>query len=692
MRYLVSNQQRLFNSSYYQMITVEESLLILSKYKMLQFDTETKGLNSHLGTLLSMQLGSKVGGFQIVIDCTTISPLKYKEVLENSYLIGHNLKFDLQWLYKYDIIPLNVYDTMIVEQMMYLNYPEGVKSYSLRDVAWSRLKINIDKSVRGQIIREGLTERVILYAAGDVEHLEDIMYSQLEEAKRKECIVGAKLECDSVPWVAYLEWCGIKLDEDRWKEKMRKDNINLQNSINALNDYVYTIHPEEFIVDNQGDLFTGFNATPKYKIDWNKTKEQVIPFLKKLGFNVSVIDKKSGKEKESAMEKVLSVQKGIDDTFLKLYFDYQGYYKVVSSFGQGHLNSINPITGRLHTNYWQLGAITSRMSSGGGKNKDVAAYKHISVDNCPNPNMQQLPHDAETRACFVAEKGNLFCSCDYSAAEARMGAEIYNEKVLLDEFLYGSGDTHAAYAKQVFVKELEGIDTKDIKKKRPDLRNKVKAVEFAVQFGSDGTAAAPVIGCTVEKARKLVLNLLSGMKGLAEFKKKSSMLVKQRGYVLIHPLTGHKLWWWDIDKWRKERDSYDDAFWNNYRTVKAKYLEEIKKGNKVSMPSIMKEVKNHFQVSSLYDRYALNAPTQGSCAIVIKDAMITLFRWIVENGYFRKVLIVNVTHDEANTEFPEELKDTYPKMVSQIMQDAAAKYFKKLPIPAEPEVGNCWIH
>ena len=27
-----------------------------------------------------------------------------------------------------------------------------------------------------------------------------------------------------------------------------------------------------------------------------------------------------------------------------------------------------------------------------------------------------------------------------------------------------------------------------IKKVRPDLRNKVKSVEFAVQFGSDGTA------------------------------------------------------------------------------------------------------------------------------------------------------------------------------------------------------------
>lgn len=30
-------------------------------------------------------------------------------------------------------------------------------------------------------------------------------------------------------------------------------------------------------------------------------------------------------------------------------------------------------------------------------------------------NLQQLPHDRETRACFIAEKGNLFVSCDYSA-------------------------------------------------------------------------------------------------------------------------------------------------------------------------------------------------------------------------------------------------------------------------------------
>lgn len=66
--------------------------------------------------------------------------------------------------------------------------------------------------------------------------------------------------------------------------------------------------------------------------------------------------------------------------------------------------------------------------------------------------------------------------------EARIGAEVYNEKKLLDEFIYGSGDSHAAYAKAVFSEELKDIDTKDVKSKRPDLRNKVKSIEFELKI------------------------------------------------------------------------------------------------------------------------------------------------------------------------------------------------------------------
>lgn len=79
-------------------------------------------------------------------------------------------------------------------------------------------------------------------------------------------------------------------------------------------------------------------------------------------------------------------------------------------------------------------------------------------------------------------------------------------------------------------------------------------------------------------------------------------------------------------------------------------------------------------------------------AIVLKDAVTTLFNWIVDNGYFGKVMIVNLTHDEINSEFPEELKDTYPMLVEKIMKDSGAKYYDKLELPAVAEVNSFWVH
>lgn len=78
-------------------------------------------------------------------------------------------------------------------------------------------------------------------------------------------------------------------------------------------------------------------------------------------------------------------------------------------------------------------------------------------------------------------------------------------------------------------------------------------------------------------------------------------------------------------------------------------------------------------------------------AIVLKEASIRLFNWIIDNGYFNKILLVNLTHDEINTEFPETLTE-WPNIVANTMKEAAAKYYVKLPIPAEPAVKTYWEH
>ena len=361
MIYLVSGNQQLFESNVYKMISIEESLAMMETWKKVQYDSETNGRDAHVNHLLCAQFGSKDANAQIVVDCSTIDITLYKDILESKLIIGHNLKFDLQFLYNYSIIPLKVYDTMIVEQMLYMGYPSGQVSFSLKEVAWRRLNINIDKTIRGEIIWRGLDEKVIEYSAGDVLYLEDIMWSQVADCKVKECLVAAKVECDFVPSIAYLEWCGIKLDETKWKEKMKHDKVNLNKAMQSLNDFVVkTPCLSKFtFIDRQGDLFEGFNTEPQVNINWSSSR-QVIEVAKALGFDTSVKDKKTGEDKDSVLEKHLATQKGINDEFLKLYFDYQEHAKVVSSFGQGHLDAINPNTGRLHTTFKQLGAASGK--------------------------------------------------------------------------------------------------------------------------------------------------------------------------------------------------------------------------------------------------------------------------------------------------------------------------------------------
>ena len=683
----------------FKVITLQESLDILQSWKTVQFDTETSGRDAHINNILCAQFGNKKANLQIVVDCNTIDIRAYKSILESKLVIGQNLKFDLQFLFNYEIIPRWVYDTMIVEQLLHLGWGPLEISYSLQSIAKRRLGIDIDKTVRGEIIWRGLDESVINYAAGDVVYLEDIAEKQIEDLKKYNLTKGALIENAFTPVIAYLEWCGIKLDTQKWTAKMQKDKENKLKAEEALDKFVVSCgNPEFYEVDPQGDLFTGtFDLTPHSNIDWN-SQPQLIKFVKFLGFDTSVKDKKTGEDKDSALEKQLSRQKGINDEFLHLMYGWDeftedgkeihhwGYKeadKVCSTYGQGHLNAINPNTGRLHTIYRAIGTRSGRMSSGSQQpNTDLAKLKKIPPDKCKYPNMQQLPHDALTRSCFIAEEGNLFCSCDYSAMEARIGAEVYNEKVLLDEFLYGSGDTHAAYAKTVFSKELEGIETKDVKKKRPDLRNKVKSIEFAIQFGSDGTAAAPQMGIPVEEARKLVANLLSNMKGLASFKEEGSKFVKANGYVPIMPATGHKIFWSGWETWCKDEELYSSQDFRNDYVM----------WHKGTGDAVEQAVRHHRKVGSYWDRLALNGPTQGGGAVVLKEAATTLFNWIVDNGYFGKILLVNLCHDEINSEFPEELKDTYPNLVAKIMKDTAAKYYHKLPIPAEAEVGKFWIH
>jgi DNA polymerase I-like protein with 3'-5' exonuclease and polymerase domains len=354
---------------------------------------------------------------------------------------------------------------------------------------------------------------------------------------------------------------------------------------------------------------------------------------------------------------------------------------VVTSFGQGHLNAVNPKTNRIHTVYRQLGAASGRMSCGSQQpNIDLAKIKQVRPSECTYPNIQQLPSDEVTRACFTAPEGYLWSSCDYSALESRLGADIYNESAMIDEYLHGSGDIHSLVAKFCFPKELEGIDVKDIKKLRPDLRKKAKGPEFAMQFGGSPFAIQGALACSIEEAEQIAEDYWNGFKGIADFKKKGSDFVRKHGYILMCQYSGHKMFWWDHDKWLERQKSFTQDFWEEYRTK-----------HKGTGDAVAREVSMHFKAASKWDRMALNSVTQGSGIVILKIAMTNFFNWIVDSGYFGKVEIAALVHDESNVIYPRELVDV-PLMQQKCMEEAASLICTKLPIPAVPDIAGYWKH
>lgn len=735
MIYLVTGNQQLFQSEFYEIISVEKSLEILKTWDPVQFDTETSGRDPHVCKILCAQFGNREANIQIVVDTLTVDILLYKEILETKLLIGHNLKFDIQFLYNHGIIPTKVWDTMIVDQLLHLGFNNKFFHYSLQAVAERRLKIDIDKTTRGEIIWRGLDDKVVLYAAGDVVYLEDIRDQQIEDCKKQTCSVAAQIENAFVPVIAYLEWCGIRLDINKWEKKMRDNERKRDEALELLNQWVvdyykkqggtgseyieveYTIMekfggqsifhdipkaatgteevfeeksvdpitgcdylrryikiPEKWgyvTVNRQGDLFSGWDTEPKCCINWASAK-QTIPFFQMLGFDTTAKDKKTGDAKDSVVEKVLAKQKGIADDFLKLYFAYKEKFKDCSTYGQNYIDAINPNTDRIHTTFWQLGAASGRMSCGSrNTNTDLAHLKGIAPSRCKYVQLQNLPSDEITRGAFIPKEGNLMTACDYSALESRLGADIYNEPEMLEEFLHRSGDMHSLCAKLVFHEELKDIPIEEIKDKRPDLRKKVKPIEFSQQFGGGAGAVADALGCSREEANKFVKAYADGFKGITEFKKKGSAFVRKYGYVLICEHTGHKLYWEDFKKWREIEDLPEYIY-------KREYSSE--------------ERKEHEGAAAKWDRMALNAPTQGSGIAILKLSMTLFFKWLCNEGYFNKVLLCNLIHDEAVIEFPEELKDIVVPKLKEYMEKGASVLCKKLPIPCVPETGDHWIH
>lgn len=728
MIYLVSHNKSLFKTDKYVEATIEQAMSVLLPLKLCQLDTETKGLDCHTKALLTIQLGNRDN--QVVIDWTTLAPREkqiVKDYLESDRLfLGWNLMFDLTFLYVQGIYPKHIWDGMIVEQLLYLGYPAQMREKSLKAAAWNYLNINIDKTVRGKIINDGLTTEVVIYAAGDVTYIEDIKKKQDIEVEKQHMRLAVELECEFVKSLAYFKYCGVHLDIAKWKAKMAKDKAKLDESISELNAWViawdkenphsgydiqypeldypkystdyetavkklfkdgYKRFPQEDLntpdgkvdaykkiiknqftrVDTQGDLFNGFNLEPKCVINWSSQK-QVIPLFELLGINIETFDKKTKQKKKSIEANVLKPQKN-DFPIIPIFLKYQEAAKVVSTYGQNWLDAINPKTGRIHVDFHSIGTDTARVSSGGGVWK---------------LNMQNLPHDAETRACFTSEKGYAWLSADYQSQESRIIASVSKDKAMIDLFEHGCGDVHSLVAYMSYPNIIPR-DTKieDIKEKYHNARQEAKGIEFAVNYGGDYNTIANNKGIPVKEAKQIYDDFMKGFPGIKAYQDYCRAAVMRDGYILLNPITGHRAHIYDAAELQETHKKIQEpGFWE--------YYQNLKKGHPQS--EIVQEVRHYMQRKAASEKQSINYRIQNRGAMCFKLSSIKLFNWIIKNNYQDRVKMCVPVHDEFNLEAPEAIKEEVGKVLVNCMIEGAKPFCPNVFLGADIDINDHWVH
>lgn len=379
-----------------------------------------------------VQLGGKEDIFILdLFDLGEEGVLFLRELLSSKGIVGHNLKFDLKYLYSYGIEPYAVFDTMIASQLL-----GDTDKHSLQKVAMHYLGQVLDKGLQASNWGQPfLGKEQLEYAALDVKVVRDLFYiflKRLNESHHREEILlktrtskvfnllnpVAIVEMAFVQETAKLELNGIPVDKEELERKLKEQERLLQKKV------------MDFMV--------------KYRIDPMSPKQVGELLTKRFGLDLP----KTEKGNVSTDDKVLSEY--ASHPVVSELLDIRGMKKVIEK-----LQEIKErIRGnRVYPEFKQIGAVTGRMAS-------------------MNPNVQNIPRNL--RGIFKAEEGNVFVIADFSQIELRIASEYVGEEKMLHAFRQGK-DLHR-YTASIFL----GKPEEDITKEERQL---AKAVNFGLIYG-----------------------------------------------------------------------------------------------------------------------------------------------------------------------------------------------------------------
>lgn len=484
------------NSIYQKIDSIDELKFLVGKImeqEYVAFDTETEGLNSLETNLVGISFSwSENKGYYIPFNS---SFLKIDDILnelkpffESIHIkkVGHNLKFDMNVLFKYNItVEQPLFDTMVAHYLINPDMRHNLNSLSESYLNYSPISIEslIGKKGKNQLSMKDISvEEITNYACEDADlslRLKNIFDKELESNQVQK--IFKEIEIPMISVLNEMETQGVKIDT-QYLNKLEKE---FEAELSILKEGIFEKCGLEFNLNS-----------PKQLGDVLFDKLKLVSKPKKT---------KTGQY--STSEEVLS-ELANDHDIIKQILDWRSLDKLQNTYVKSLPNEVSVITDRIHSNFNQTVTSTGRLSSN-------------------NPNLQNIPirtqNGQKIRKAFIPRNNDfILMAADYSQIELRVIASLSNEENMIDAFLKDQ-DIHTITASKIY-----NIDPDNVSRNQ---RSNAKTVNFGIIYGVSAFGLSQQTELTRMESKVMIENYFKNYPKLKNYMSEQIEFARNQGYV-----------------------------------------------------------------------------------------------------------------------------------------------------------------
>ena len=495
---LESNKDSLNDStSIYQRIESFEELKLLvekmMKQEIVAFDTETEGLNALETDIVGISFSWQKGiGYYLPIKNNKPVHEKSFEILRPFFestdivKVGHNIKFDIQVLHKYNVkVSSPIYDTMVAHYLINPDMRHSLDTLSESYLNYSPISIEslIGKKGKNQIsMRDVSIDKITNYASEDADitlQLKGVFDKEIEVNNLNKIFYDIEIPMINV--LSEMETEGIKIDTSYLK-KLDKE---FEEDLGKLKKEIFKKSGEEFNLNSPKQLG---------EILFDKLKLVSKPKKTKTG-------------QYSTSEEVLSSLAN-DHKIIENILEWRSLDKLQNTYVKSLPNEVSSLTNRVHSSFNQTVTTTGRLSSN-------------------NPNLQNIPirtaNGQKIRRAFIPRDSDyILMAADYSQIELRVIASLSNEENMIDAFI-NNQDIHTMTASKIY-----DVDPENVTREQ---RGNAKTVNFGIIYGVSAFGLSQQTDLNRSESKVMIDNYFLNYPGLKKYMSDQIDFARNNGYV-----------------------------------------------------------------------------------------------------------------------------------------------------------------